>query len=388
MSLTLLNVYGPRQRRFVGGSGCWLVDVDGRRYLDLLAGIAVVSLGHAHPAVTRALTSQAQRLWHTSNIFDSDVADAALRALDAPLAAIGDAKVFFANSGAEANEAALKLVRRARPGQSRIVALKGAFHGRTAGALSLTGQSSKRAPFEPLVPDIVHVDPNEPEALEAAVADPSTAAVIVEPILGEAGVRPLSAAAVAAIERGRARSGALLVVDEVQAGLGRTGFWLASEGVGLCPDAVTLAKALGNGYPVGAMVARVGVGDVLVPGDHGSTFGGNPLALAVVAAVARELVALDAPRQARERGALLATLLAEVEGVVQVEGAGLMLGAELAAPIAHRVVELALDEGVIANATGPTRLRLVPPLVIAEEEVRFGVARLARAIERALEEVG
>lgn len=386
-ALGLMGVYGQPKRRFVRGEGAWLIDDEGRRYVDLLAGIAVVSLGHANPRIVQALSAQAGRLWHTSNYFDSDARERALAALATPLASLGEASVFFANSGTEAVEGAFKLVRRARAPRTRVVALAGAFHGRTFGSLSLTGQPDKQAPFEPLVPDVVQVDPHDTAALEAAVADAQTAAVIVEPIAGEAGVHPLPRAAVAAIERARRASGALVVVDEVQAGLGRTGAWLGSEVVGLEPDVVTLAKALGNGYPVGAVVARAPVAEALRPGDHGSTFGGNALAMAVVEAVANELVRLDAPALARARGeeALLAASV--LPGVRFVEGSGLMLGLELEAPVAARVVDRALEMGVVINATGPSRLRLLPPLTITADELTEGLARLGRALALVMEEV-
>ncbi|ACU54578.1 aminotransferase class-III [Acidimicrobium ferrooxidans DSM 10331] len=385
--LGLIGVYGQPKRRFVRGEGSWLIDADGQRYVDLLAGIAVVSLGHANPRLVEALGAQAARLWHASNYFDTDARERALAALQTPLASLGDASVFFANSGTEAVEGAFKLVRRARAPRTRVVAMTGAFHGRTFGSLSLTGQPDKQAPFEPLVPDVVHVDPHDTAALEAQVADEATAAVVVEPIAGEAGVHPLPAAAIAAIERARRVSGALVVVDEVQTGLGRTGAWLGSEVVGLEPDVITLAKALGNGYPVGAVVARAPVAEALRPGDHGSTFGGNALAMAVVEAVANELVRLDAPALARARGDEAVALAGALPGVRLVEGSGLMLGLELAAPVAARVVDVALAEGVVVNATGPTRLRLLPPLIITADELAEGFARLGRALARVLEEV-
>lgn len=388
MTLRLMNVYGPPRRRFVRGEGSWLIDDEGRRYVDFLAGIAVVSLGHAHPRLAAALAAQAERLWQTSNFFATDAQARALEALAVPLASLGDASVFFANSGAEAIETAFKLVRRARPGRTRVVALEGAFHGRTFGALSLTGQPAKRAPFEPLVPGVVHVDPADADRIFELVADAETGAIVVEPILGEVGVRILPPATVGAIERARRISRAVVVVDEVQTGLGRTGAWLGAETIGLEPDVVTLAKGLGNGMPVGAVVARGEFADALRSGDHGSTFGGNPLQMAVVAAVAEELVAIDAPRLARERGAQLLEHARALPGIVDVEGAGLMVGLELAAPIGDAVVAQALEEGVVVNAPNPRRLRLVPPLVLGEEELGEGMRRLRRALCSVLEREG
>jgi acetylornithine/N-succinyldiaminopimelate aminotransferase len=388
MTLRLMNVYGPPRRRFVRGEGSWLIDDEGRRYVDFLAGIAVVSLGHAHPRLSAALAAQAERLWQTSNFFATDAQARALEALAVPLASLGDASVFFANSGAEAIETAFKLVRRARPGRTRVVALEGAFHGRTFGALSLTGQPAKRAPFEPLVPGVVHVDPADADRIFELVADAETGAIVVEPILGEVGVRILPPATVGAIERARRISRAVVVVDEVQTGLGRTGAWLGAETIGLEPDVVTLAKGLGNGMPVGAVVARGEFADALRPGDHGSTFGGNPLQMAVVAAVAEELVAIDAPRLARERGAQLLEHARALPGIVDMEGAGLMVGLELAAPIGDAVVAQALEEGVVVNAPNPRRLRLVPPLVLGEEELGEGMRRLRRALCSVLEREG
>ncbi len=379
-AVRLLGVYGEPRRRFVAGEGVWLVDEDGRRYVDLLAGIAAVSLGHAHPAVSAAIAAQAGRLVQVSNFFTCDLLDPALAALAHPLASLGDVAVFFANSGAEANEAAFKLVRRARAPRTQMVALVPSFHGRTFGALSLTGQVAKREPFAPLVGDVVFVEATDARAVRDAVAAPATAGVIVEPIAGESGVRVLDPEVVRALEEGRQASGALLIADEVQAGLGRAGAWLASEIVGLRPDIVTLAKALGNGYPVGAMVVREAWASALRPGDHGSTCGGNPLALAVVRAVVETMVELDVPRRARERGSEARRLAAALPGVVGVSGQGLMLGVELDAPIADAVVEQALDEGVVVNATGPTRLRIVPPLVISTEELELGFSGLERAL--------
>jgi predicted acetylornithine/succinylornithine family transaminase len=362
----LLPVYPPATVTFVEGDGVWLVDDEGRRYLDFAAGIAVVGLGHRHPAPLRAAHAQLDRLWHASNLFGTEPA----AALSARLSArFGGARAFLCNSGAEAIEAALKYARKAT-GKAGVVALEGSFHGRTLGALSVTGQPTKRAGFEPLVPYVRFAEPNDVASLEDAFGD-DVGLLLLEPVQGEGGVRPLSAAFV---EAAAGYEGALLCLDEVQTGVGRTGTFFAFEGLGVQPDLVTLAKGLANGLPIGCLLVRDGAPEGLVPGDHGSTFGGNPVssaaACAVVDAIDDALLA-----NVREQGARLASGLAALAAVTEVRGAGLLLGAELDRPAAD-VVAAALAAGLVVLSAGERVLRLAPPLVVGPREVDRALAIL------------
>jgi len=381
MTTELMGVYGEPLATLVEGSGCWVSDVEGRRYLDLLAGIAVNSLGHCHPELTEALSRQLGRLTHTSNFFVSGPLAAALAALDGVLP-WDESRVFFANSGTEATEAAIKLLRRAVPERPKVVCFEGSFHGRTLGALSATMQPAKQAPFAPLLPGFVAAPIDDPGALARALEDPQVGAVLFEPILGEAGVRLLAAGVGEVLAAAQAR-GVLLVADEIQCGLGRTGSWFGFEALGLVPDAILLGKALGNGFPVAALTARASLAQSFQPGDHGSTYGGNPVALTAVATVLGIMRRDDLPGAAGARGEELRNLAAELPGVQSVEGRGLMLGLELAEPRAREVVRAALGLGLIVNATGPSRLRLTPPLVISSEEVAEGARLLAKALKEA-----
>ncbi|MBS2937907.1 acetylornithine transaminase [Nocardioides sp. J2M5] len=366
-SRAVMNTFGPPALALARGRGAHVWDADGREYVDLLGGIAVNALGHAHPALVEAVTTQLETLGHVSNFFATEPQVALAERLVGLLGWGDDARVFFSNSGAEANEAALKLTR--RTGRTRIVAAEGSFHGRTMGALALTSKAAYREPFEPLPGDVTFVPFDDVAALEAAVDD-TVAAVVLEPIQGEAGVVVPSPDLLAAAGRIAHAHGALLWVDEVQTGIARTGAWFAHQLVdGAEPDVVTLAKGLGGGIPVGATVARGAAATLLQPGNHGTTFGGNPVAAAAALAVLATVEADDLLGAATARGEQLAGLLAAQTGVVQVTGAGLMRGAELDGPYAPHAVAAARDAGFILNATGPTRLRFVPPLVITSEDL-------------------
>ena len=355
---------------FVRGEGCRLWDDEGNEYLDFLAGISVTSVGHCHPDVVAAVSAQAARLDHVTNLFYT--APAMRLAQRLSRRSLGG-KVYFSNSGAEAIEAAIKLARKARP-QGEIVVVEGAFHGRTYGALSATPQESRQAPFAPLVPGFVVV-PRDPAALDAAVGE-RTAAVLLEPVQGETGVHVLPDALLEAARAACDRTGAALVFDEIQCGMGRTGTLWAHEQTGVVPDAMTLAKALGGGLPIGALVTNPRLADVLAPGDHGSTFAGGPVAAS--AALATLDVIDDPGRLARvvELGQRLADGLAALPGVREVRGRGLMLAVEVAdAPaLARRAL---LEQRLVVNATGPTTVRLLPPLVVSEAEIDDALRRLA-----------
>ena len=387
----LLGVFGDPALVLVEGQGCRVTDADGRRYLDLLAGIAVNSLGHAHPAWVRAVAEQAGRLAHVSNLFTTpevvELARELLEVTDAP----SGSHVFFANSGSEANEAAFKLARRhgrehpeaqGRP-RTRVLALEHAFHGRTMGSLALTAKEAYRAPFEPLPGGVSHV-PATVEAL-AAELDDTVAALIVEPVQGEAGVRGLPEGYLARARELTREHGALLIVDEVQSGIGRTGDWLASTAQlpgGEFPDAVTLAKGLGGGFPIGALLtAGPEVSGLLGAGQHGTTFGGNPLAAAAALATVRTIRDEGLLENARAVGEHLAARLRDVPGVTVVRGHGLLVGLDLVqgAPddaVAPRLVAAARDAGFLVNATGPATVRLAPPLIVTRQEVDTFVSAL------------
>jgi acetylornithine/N-succinyldiaminopimelate aminotransferase len=358
--------------QFVRGAGVRLWDEHGHEYLDFLAGISVLNVGHCHPRVVAALTAQAAELSHVSNLFYSAPAmDLCAALADSSLGG----KVFLCNSGAEANEAAIKLARRARPGGG-IVVLRDGFHGRTYGALSATPQESKQAPFAPLVPGFTAVA-KTPEALASAVTD-STAAVLLEPIQGESGIHPLDDALLIAAREVCDRTGAALIFDEIQTGMGRTGTMWAYEQTPVVPDALTSAKALGGGLPIGALVTGPGLADVLRPGDHGSTFaGGLVICAASLAAVeiCRDPELLERVRALGER---LRHALAELAQVVAVRGRGLMVGVDLAAGAdAPQIVRRALlEQRLVLNATGPSTIRFEPPLIVTEAEIDEAVGRL------------
>ena len=365
-------VFGAPQVMFARGEGTVLWDVDGNRYLDFLCGLAVTSLGHSHPAVTAALTTQAGTLLHVSNLFANDIAPQAARRVNALLAeATGvQGQVFFCNSGAEANEAALKLARKfGGRGRHAVVSAYGSFHGRTLAALAATGQPAKHEPFFPMPDGFRHATFNDIAAMEAAI-DPSVAAVLLEPVQGEGGVLPADPQYLRDVRALCDERGLLLMIDEVQTGYGRTGTWFGFQHAGIVPDVVTMAKAMGNGFPVGAMWARREVAAVFQPGDHGSTYSGTAIAAAVVNAVIDEMRRIDAPRLAAERGAELSARLTALPGVAGVRGAGLLLAVELAPGVdAKAVYSRLLANGLVTNAVTPTALRLAPPLTVTGAEI-------------------
>ena len=368
----VLPTYARADLTVVRGEGCRVWDDEGRAYLDFGAGIAVVGLGHRHPAVTEATHAQLDRLWHASNLYWTEPM---LRLAGLLSERLGGGQAFFCNSGAEANEAALKVARKST-GRPRIVALEGGFHGRTYGALSATGQPGKWEGFGPLVPGFSFARPNEVESLEAAVAPGAElAAILLEPVLGEGGVLPLEEGFVRAAAEIAREVGALLCVDEVQAGLGRTGTFFAYEQLGIEPDLVTLAKGLGNGLPIGALLVREGIADAIGPGDHGSTFGGNPVASAAACAVV-EAIDDALLENVAARGAQLSAGLEKLPGVRQVRGRGLLL-AGLLDRDAWPVVDECRARGLLVLTAGPDVLRLLPPLVVTEAEVAeaLGVLR-------------
>jgi acetylornithine aminotransferase len=377
----LMDNYGTPALSLVRGSGAEVWDADGRRYLDLVAGVAVNALGHAHPAVVAAVSGQIAQLGHVSNFF---VHEPVLRLAERLQELLGcdrtapdhrDARIVFGNSGAEANEAAFKIAR--RTGRPHIVAAREAFHGRTMGALALTGQQAKRAPFEPLPAGVSHIPYGDVAALDAAV-DTDTAAVVLEPILGEAGVIVPPAGYLSAAREITAARGALLVLDEVQTGIGRTGAWFAHQTAGIIPDVVTLAKGLGGGLPIGACIGIGPAGTLLEPGQHGSTFGGNPVCCAAALAVLDTIAAEGLLEQVRQVGKEIATGIDALEHplVTEVTGAGLMIGVGLAAPVSAAVVAAARDGGYLINNAVPDRIRLIPPLVLTEAQAREFLAAL------------
>jgi acetylornithine/N-succinyldiaminopimelate aminotransferase len=374
----LVPAYARLPVQFVRGEGARLWDDEGNEYLDFQTGLAVNSVGHCHPDVVAAIREQAQRLIHVGNLFYTEP----MARLAERLAALSlGGKVHFANSGTEAVEAALKVCRKARP-RGTVVSVHRAFHGRTYGSLSATPQESKQAPFAPLVPGFVAVPPTA-EAIGAAV-DGRTAAVVLEPVQGEGGVHVLGDDVLRAARAACDEHGAALVFDEVQCGLGRTGTLWAYEHSSVVPDALTVAKALGGGLPIGALVCGPRLADVLEPGDHGSTFAGGPVQCAAALAVLDILSDPALLASVRSTGERLAAALGELPGVVAVRGRGLMLAAELdpAGPLsAPEIVRRALlEQRLVLNATGPTALRLLPPLTIAEDDCDDALARLARVL--------
>ncbi|MET8320150.1 acetylornithine transaminase [Micromonospora sp. NPDC005189] len=375
---SMMDNYGTPPMALVSGAGAVVVDDAGREYLDLVGGIAVNALGHAHPAVVAAVSKQVATLGHVSNLY---VAEPPVALAELLLALAGrPGRVFFANSGAEANEAAFKLSR--RTGRSHVVATNGGFHGRTMGALALTGQPAKADPFRPLPGEVTHVDYGDVAALDAAVTD-ATAMVILEPIQGENGVLVPPAGYLAAARRITARHGALLVLDEVQTGIGRTGHWFAHQAEGVEPDVVTLAKGLGGGLPIGATLAFGRAADLLTPGSHGTTFGGNPVscaaALAVVATIANEGL-LDNVKRVGER------LRRGIEAlghplITGVRGTGLLLGVALTAPVASVLAEALREAGFLVNPVQPGVVRLAPPLILTGAQVDAFLAALPAALD-------
>lgn len=379
-----MPVFGPPALMIERGSGTELFDSDGKRYLDFLAGIAVVSLGHANPVVAEAIAAQAHQLVHVSNFFANPVATRAALQVDRLLTdATGrPGQVFFTNSGAEANECAIKLARRhGGRGRHTIVSAYGSFHGRTLATLAATGQPAKHEPFQPMPEGFRHVAWGDLDAMAAAV-DADVAAVLIESIQGEGGVMPAPEGYLEGIRKICDLTGALMMVDEVQTGFGRTGRWFGFEHSGIVPDVVTLAKAMGNGMPIGACWAPVEIAASFQPGDHGSTYSGTALATAAVNAVIDEMRRLDAPALAATKGQLLRSSLAGIDGVTGVRGSGLLIGAALAdGLVAGEVAAAALSLGLIVNAVNASTIRLAPPLTVSDDEIAEAVGILASAIE-------
>ncbi len=383
---SVLGVFGRPPLVLSHGAGCHVWDVDGRRYLDLVGGIAVNALGHGHPALVTALSKQAGEAIHISNLFTSvaqiELAERLLGIAGAP----SGSAVFFANSGAEAIEAAIKLSR--RTGRSGIVAAEGAFHGRTTGALALTHKQAYREPFEPLIPGVSHVPYGDGAALRAAVG-PDTAAVVLEPVQGEAGVLSPGPAYLQLARELTTAHGALLVLDEIQTGMGRTGTWFAFQQAGVVPDAITLAKGLGGGVPIGALVTfGAEVTALLTVGQHGSTFGGNPLAAAAGLAVIDTIEQEGLLDHAAGAGRHLVDAVAALEHpmVTGVRGAGLLRAITLAQPVAAAVAAGAREAGFIVNPVAPDALRLAPPLVITTDELDTFVQALPGLLDAATQE--
>ena len=368
--------YGTPSIALVKGKGLVVTDADGKQYLDFLGGIATSILGHAHPAIVKAVTKQVSTLSHVSNFYAHPHA---IELAEKLAAMTGDkkAKVFFCQSGAEANEAALKLSRRS--GKVRIVAAQGAFHGRTMGALSLTGQPSKREPFLPLIKGVKHVPFGEIEAMRKAVTK-KTAMVIIEPIMGEAGVIVPPADYLRELRSLCDAKGALLVIDAVQTGMGRTGDWFGYEYSGITPDVITLAKGLGGGLPLGAMIALGKAADLFQPGDHGSTFGGNPVTTAAGLAAIKFIEAQKILKKVETQGLYLIQELALIPGVAEVRGAGLLLGIELESRKAADVALALQNEGVLVNAANPTTIRLAPALIVTDAQIKKFVAIFRKVI--------
>ena len=380
----LMQTFGRPKRVFVRGEGCYVWDAEGRRHLDLLSGLAVNALGHAHPAVLSAITGQIATLGHVSNFFATPAQVALAQRLAAMVDPDGDAeaRVFFTNSGTEANEAAFKITR--MTGRTKIISTEGAFHGRSMGALAVTHNPKYRAPFEPLPGDVVFVPYGDSAAL-AAELDDTVAAVVLEPLQGENGVVVPPAGYLARARELCDAAGALLWVDEVQTGLGRTGSWLAHVDEGVRADVVTVAKGLGNGFPIGACIARGRAAGLLQAGSHGSTFGGNPVAaiagLAVIAVIERDDLLAHATAMGEHLAGAVTALGHPL--VREVRGRGLLRGIVLDAPVAAAVSDAALDAGIIINAPRPDVLRLAPPLVVTAEQLDTFVAVLPGLLDQA-----
>ena len=357
----LQDNYGVPSIALVKGKGSEVYDVEGKKYLDLLGGIATNVLGHAHPAIMKAVSKQVGTLGHVSNFYaHPNVVELAQKL--ASMTGDKSARVFFAQSGAEANEAAMKLSR--RTGKYRIVAAQGAFHGRTMGALSMTGQPSKREPFLPLIKGIKHVPYGDIKAMRRAISS-KTAMVILEPIMGEAGVIVPPADYLAQVRELCTQKGALLVIDAVQTGMGRTGDWFGYEYSGITPDVITLAKGLGGGLPLGAMIALGDAAQLFVAGDHGSTFGGNPITTAAALAVIKVIEKDKIMIKVRKDQDFIMHKIALIEGVSEVRGAGLLIGIQLDKPIASKITLLMREQGVLVNAANDSTIRIAPALNIS-----------------------
>ncbi len=389
MSSPLMPTYASPPVTFVRGEGSWLWDDAGKRYLDLLSGLAVTSLGHSHPAVAEALATQARTLLHVSNLFGTTIGPEVAATLDR-LLGVGQpgwpeagtrGQVFFANSGAEANECALKLARRfGGRGRHVVVSAFGSFHGRTLATLHATGQPAKHEAFQPLPEGFRHVSWCDLDDLERSL-DPSVAAVLLEPVQGEGGVNPATVEYFQGVRRLCDERGILFMVDEVQTGLGRCGSWFAHQQLGVVPDVVTMAKALGNGVPIGACWAKREVAAAFEPGDHATTYGGQPLATSAARAVLAVMEAEDVPGRAQRAGARLTDGARAIDGVRAVRGLGLLLAIELDADRdAKTVAANLLDLGAVVNAVTPTALRLAPSLLISDDEIDHALSLLKEAL--------
>jgi acetylornithine/N-succinyldiaminopimelate aminotransferase len=375
----LMNTYARLPVTFVSGQGSELRDVDGKRYLDFLGGLAVTSLGHSHPVVADAIAEQARTLQHVSNLFGTTIGPEVAETLDRLLG--GGGKIFFANSGAEANECAIKVARKwGGRGRHHVVSAFNSFHGRTLVTLHATGQPAKHEPFQPLPEGFRHVVLNDLDELERSI-DPSVVAVLLEVVQGEGGVWPVTAEYLHGVRRLCDERGLLLVLDEIQTGLGRTGEWFAFQHFDVRPDIVTIAKALGNGMPIGACWATDAVAEAFVPGDHGSTFGGQPLAASAARATLQVMEAEDVPARARRAGERFTRALLGLDAVVDVRGLGLLLAAELEPGRDSKQVMLeALDAGLVVNAVTPTALRFAPSLLVTDEELDEAIAILQKVL--------
>ena len=389
----VMNTFGAPGRVLVRGRGVRVWDADGKEYTDLLAGIAVNCLGHAHPAIVEAVTDQLSTLGHVSNFFTTPAQvrlAEELISLTFPGPAARESRVFLANSGTEANEAAFKIARRHGGGsRPRVLALQDAFHGRTMGALALTYKAAYREPFEPLPGGVEFIPAGDTEALRNALG-PDVAALVVEPIQGEAGVRELPAGYLEAARELTKAVGALLIIDEVQTGMGRSGAWMAHHLIapGVVPDVVTLAKGLGGGIPIGAVVATGEAATLLGPGQHGTTFGGNPVACAAALAVIETIGSQDLLGRVERLGSAWARDLAAVDGVDQVRGRGLLIGIGLAEglPPAGEIAAALAARGFIVNAPRPDTIRLAPPFILSDDDARAFTTALSEVLTRALSE--
>jgi acetylornithine aminotransferase len=381
----MMNNYGTPPLELTRGEGAYVWDGAGRRYLDLLAGIAVNSLGHAHPAIVAAVTRQISTLGHTSNLYlTGPSVELAERLIDLLGVGAGGARALFCNSGTEAVEAAFKISR--RTGRTKLVAAKDAFHGRTMGALALTGQPAKRAPFEPLPTEVSHVPFGDVAALEAEV-DGDTAAVVLEPILGEAGVIIPPEGYLQAARDITNRHGALLILDEVQTGIGRTGSWFAHQAVGVTPDVITLAKGLAGGMPIGACIGIGAAAELLQPGQHGTTFGGNPVCCAAALAVLRTIESEGLLDQVNRVGKEITSGIEALDHPLlgSISGAGLLIGVGLSAPASAAVASAARDAGFLVNNAVPDRVRLAPPLILSTEQAGEFLTALPGILDTAQE---
>ncbi len=384
----LMNTYVPPRVTFVRGEGAHLFDDTGKQYIDFFSGIAVTSLGHSHPAVTEAISRQASRLVHVSNIFGNALREELAAGLDELIGdgRTGGGQVFLCNSGAEANECAIKLARKWGGGKRyRVISTHGSFHGRTLATWAATGKSVGNSPFAPLPGGFGFIPYNDIQALEAALGHADVAAFLVEPIQGENGVVTPDDGYLSAARKLCDEYGALLIADEVQTGIAKTGRWFGFQHEEITPDIVTVAKALGNGMPVGACWARTEVASSFVPGDHGSTFGGQPLACAAALATLKVMRDIDGPARASAIGSTAYMMLEGATGVASVRGRGALLGIVLERDRASQIADAALDAGLVVNAPRDNVIRLAPPLVIGESELRQGLKILAGTISKVID---